>query len=372
MGKKILCIIVFILVFLNISYAMPFRVTVTNVSKDEKLPNYPVSVKIVNPRPDGTFDAVKSLSFETNSAGFLEGTIDGSSGTAIVGELNYRGITYFSPLIGISKEEKKYSLDISVFEITDNMENVSISQRMMIASPVDASTIQVFEKLVIENTGDVSYVGKFNEELDLHQVLYIPIPQWYRLNQVQGFDVSKIFTYNRGIITQEGIIPGRREIILGYTVTSDTGFFDLTLVSQENSPHVKDLSFLFQKADGWNVRIPQFKLAGDEEFFGKSYSAWKGTAGSLVRIKIYGPEYKGLFGLWTIALVLASVAAIVSLYFGRNVIRLWHLRKENKRLVMILSRLKEEADNIDLGGYYLPYKQTLENRIEAIQDRLNK
>jgi hypothetical protein len=363
---------VFILFISNNASAIPFRVTVTNVSKGEKLPDYPVSVKIVNPRTDGTMDTVKSLPFETDSEGYFDGTIDGSAGKAIVGELNYRGITYFSPLIRIDKEEKKYSLDISVFEITDKMENVAIPERMMIASPVDAGTIQVFEKLIIENKGDVSYVGKFNEELDIHQVLYIPVPQWYTLNQVQGVDTRKIFTYNRGIITQEGIIPGKREIMLGYTVRSDTGFFDLTLLSQKDSPHAKDLSFMFQKAEGWSVKIPGFKLAGDEEFFGKSYSTWKGSAGSLVRIKIHGPAYKGLFGIWTVALVLAIAVAITGLYFGRNVIRQWHLGKENKRLETILSRLKDEADNGDLRGYYLPYKQTLENRIEAIQERLNK
>jgi hypothetical protein len=363
---------VFIFVILSNAYAVPFTLTVTNVSKDEKLPNYPVSVKIVNPRTDGTFETVRSLSFDTDTAGILEGTIDGSSGKAIIGEMNYRGITYLSPLIGIDKAERKYSLDISVFEITDNMEYVTIPQRMMIVSPVDARTIQVFEKLVIENKGDVSYVGKFNEELDIHQVLYIPVPQWYRLNQVQGIDTRKIFTYNRGIISQEGIIPGKREIMLGYTVGSDTGFFDLTLLSQKDSPHAKDLSFMFQKADGWSVKIPRFKMAGDEGLFGKSYSTWKGRAGSLVHIKIYGPEYQGLLSVWTVALVLAFVVAIIGLFFGRNVIRLWQLRNESTRLEMILSRLKDEADRGDLKGYYLPYKQTIENRVIAIQERLNK
>jgi hypothetical protein len=347
-------------------------VTVTNGSKNEKLPNYPVSVKIVNPRTDGTFDTVKTLSIDTDSAGFYEGTIDGSSGKAIVGELNYRGITYFSPLIGIDKAEKKYSLDLSVFEITDKMENITISERMMIASPVDARTIQVFEKIVIENNGNASYVGKFNEELDVHQVLYIPVPQWYRLTQVQGINTRKIFTYNRGIISQEGIIPGKREILFGYTVRSDTGLFDLTLFSQKDSPYVENFSFMFQQADGWRVKIPRFTMAGDEELFGTSYSTWKGRAGSLVKIKVYGPEYQGLFGVWTAGLVVASVVAILGLFLGRNSIRLWQLRNESRRLTMILSRLQDEADSDDLKEYYLPYKQAIETRLSAVQDRLHK
>jgi hypothetical protein len=316
-------------------YAISFEVTVTNRSKDEKLPNYPVSVKIVNPRTDGTFDTVRTLSFDTDSTGYFEGTIDASSGKVIVGELNYRGITYFSPLIRIDKEEKKYSLDLSVFEITDNMVNVIIPERKMIVSPVDARTIQVFEKMIIENKGNESYVGKFNEELDIHQVLYIPVPQWYRLNQVQGIDTRKIFTYSRGIISQEGIIPGKREILFGYTVKSDTGFFDLTLLSQKDSPQAKELSFMFQQADGWNVKIPGFKVAGDEELFGTSYSTWKGMAGSLVRIKVYGPDHQGLFGVWTVALVVAFAVAVMGVYFGRNAIRLWKLRNESRRLQMI-------------------------------------
>lgn len=353
-------------------YAISFDVTVTNRSKDEKLPNYPVSVKIVNPRTDGTFDTVQTLSFDTDSTGFFEGTIDASSGKVIVGELNYRGITYFSPRIRIDKEEKKYSLDFSVFEITDNMVDITIPERKMIVSPVDARTIQVFEKMIIENKGNVSYVGKFNEELDIHQVLYIPVPQWYRLNQVQGIDTRKIFTYNRGIISQEGIIPGKKEILLGYTVRSDTGLFDLTLFSQKDSPHVKNLSFLFQQTDGWSVKIPHLIMAGDENLFGTSYGTWKGRAGNLVPIKVYGPDHQGLFSVWTIALVVASVVAVMGLLGGRNAIKLWKLRNERSRLQMILSRLKDEADCDDLREYYLPYKQTIESRINAIQERLHK
>jgi hypothetical protein len=371
LGKKTFCLIVFILVLLNNAYAIPFRVTVTNVSKGEKLPNYPVIIKIVNPKTDGTFDTVKSLSFETDSTGFFEGTVDESTGKAIVGELNYRGITYSSPLIRIEKGEKKYSLDLSVFEITDSMENVAISQRMIMASPLDDKTIQVFEKLIVENQGNFSYVGRFNDELDTHQVLYVPVPQWYRLTQVQGIDARKILTYNRGIITQEGIIPGQREIFLGYTVQSDTGFFDLTLFSAKDSPQIKDFSFLFQKSGDWSIKIPRFTSAGDSEFFGKVYNTWKGKAGSKVPIKVYGPAYKGLFGMWTVALVLASVVGITGLYSGKNVIRIWHLRKENKRLEMILSRLKDEADQRDLKGYYLPFKQTLEKRLNEIKQRLS-
>jgi hypothetical protein len=356
---------------LNNAYAIPFRVTVTNVSKGEKLPNYPVNIKIVNPKTDGTFDTMKTLSFETDSTGFFEGTVDGSSGKGIIGELNYRGITYSSPFIRIEKGEKKYLIDLSVFEITDKMENVTISQGMIMASPLDDKTIQVFEKLTIENKGNFSYVGRFNEELDTHQVLYIPVPQWYRLTQVQGIDARKILTFNRGIITLEGIIPGQREIFLGYTVQSDTGSFDLTLLSQKDSPHLQELSFLFQKNDDWSVKIPRFTSAGDSEFFGKVYNTWKGKAGSKVTIKVYGPAYKGLFGLWTLASVLAVVVAITGLYFGKNMIRRWNLGNDDKRLEMILSRLKDEADQRDLRGYYLPFKQTLEKRLNEIKQRLS-
>jgi hypothetical protein len=347
-------------------------VTVTNRSKGEKLPHYPFSVKIVNPKADGTFDTVKTILIDTDSSGYYEGTIDGSSGKAIVGELNYRGITYFSPHIRIDKTEKKYILDLSVYEITDNMEYITIPERVIIASPVDAKTIQIFEKMVIENRGNVSYVGKFNEELDIHQVLYIPVPQWYRLTQVQGINTQKIFTYNKGIISQEGIIPGKREIFLGYTVRSDTGFFDLTLFSQKDSPHAKNLSFMFQQADGWSVKIPSFRRAGDEKLYGTSYNTWKGRAGSLVRIKVYSPEHQGLFSVWTAGLVVASVVAILGLFLGRNSIRLRQLRNESRRLKMILSRLQEEADSDDLREYYLPYKQAIETRLSSIQDRLHK
>jgi hypothetical protein len=371
LGKKILCLIVFVLVISSNAHAISFRAGITNVSKGEKLSNYPFSIKVVIPKTDGTFDTVKTLSFETDSTGFFEGTVDGSSGKGIIGELNYRGITYSSPFIRIEKGEKKYSLDLLVFEITDSMENVAVSQRTIVASPLDSKTIQVSEKLIIENKGNVSYVGKFNEELDTHQVLYIPVPQWYRLTQVQGIDARKIFTYNRGIVTQEGIIPGQREIFFGYTVSSDTGSFDLTLFSQKDSPPVKDFSFLFQKADDWWVKIPHFKVAGSREFLGKAYDTWKGKAGSKVTIKVYGPAYEGLFGIWSLASVLAFVVAITGLYFGRDVIRGWHLRNENRRLEMILSRLKDEADKRDLRGYYLPYKQTLENRMKEIQEKQN-
>ncbi len=94
----------------------------------------------------------------------------------------------------------------------------------MVISPQDEHTLQVFEVIIVKNTGKTTFVGRFNDELDTEQVLFVPLPMGYRLSQVMGLNTRKILTFNGGIVTQDVVTPGEREIVIGYLLKSDTGF----------------------------------------------------------------------------------------------------------------------------------------------------
>ncbi|MEE9524272.1 MAG: hypothetical protein V3V59_05910 [Thermodesulfovibrionales bacterium] len=372
MWKKYVFVIFLFLTMGSNASAISVKVNVANESKSEKLSDYPFLIKVIKQEQDGSHATLKSEELRTGPAGDFQGKVDVSVGHAIVGEVNYRGITYSSPLISVERGKEVYSLDIPVYDITDNSEHVAVVGRKMIVSPQDRKTVQVFEILRIENGGNLSYVGKFNDELDVHQILFIPLPAGYRLTHAQGIDSRKILTYNKGIVTQDEIIPGYKEVTIGYRVRSDIGVFDLSLFSEKDAPEIRNFSFLLQKNSEWKVKLSGLKPTEESEFWGKKYSEWKTSRSrSVFRIKVLGPSHRGVFGIWAIAFILSIVVSGAGLYSGKERIFRWNLTREKNRLKGILSQLRDEADNEDLQGYYGPFRRSIETRLEEIEQGLN-
>jgi hypothetical protein len=370
--KKYVFVIFLFLTLGNNASAISVKVNVANESKSGKLSDYPFLIKVINQEQNGSYDTLKSEELRTDPAGDFQGKVDVSVGHVIVGEVNYRGITYSSNLISVEKGKDVYSLDIPVYDITDNGEHVAVVGRKMIVAPLDQKIMQVFEILRIENGGNLSYVGKFNDKLDVHQILFIPLPDGYKLTNAQGIDSRKIQTFNKGIVTQDEIIPGYKEILIGYLVRSDTGMFDLSLFSEKDAPEIRNFSFLFQKNSDWKVKLSGMKPTEDSELRGKKYSAWKDSRSrSVFRIKVLGPSHRGVFGIWAIALILSIIVSGAGLYSVKERIFRWNLSREKNRLRGILSQLRDESDNEDLQGYYGPFRRSIETRLEEVEQRLD-
>ena len=282
-----------------------------------------------------------------------------------MGEVNYRGLVYSSGPKFIQGKLQHYDLAVEVYEITSSHEEVSIPSRTMVITPTDERTLEVYESLQVNNSGNHTYVGTFNDELDLTQVLHIPVPESYRLREIQtGADSSKIRTLGRAIVSQNEIKPGTSQISMRYLVVSDIGFFDLSLFNQKDTPLVEELNLYFPVVSKWHVKSATLKQAGEELLRNKKHWIWKGQPGSVLRLKAYGPTYTGGFNFWHITIILAFLVAGVCLFLTRKKISHWYLNQEEKKLEKLQTLLLKETDSQELTEYYQPLRLMLDNRLQ--------
>jgi hypothetical protein len=349
------------------SFGANFSATIFNGSKNTVLTDYPVTVRVTEKSrgPSSSRQTFSEFSGRTNSQGIFEGEISAPAGKIITAEINYRGIPYFSRPEITDDRRQHYALNVEGFEITSNYENVSIPTRTMTITPIDEKTLEVYDSLQVANSGDSTYVGAFNDEKDLSQVLYIPVPVGYRLRGIQtGADASKIRTLGRAIISQKEVKPGNNQITMRYLVVSDIGFFDLSLFSEKDTPGVEELNLYFPKSSNWSVKQSTLKQAGEETLRNTSYKKWKGKPGSVLRLKAYNSIYTGGFNFWHVSIILAFLATTLCLFLLRKKINHWYLRLEEKKLKRLQNLINSETEDQELAAYYQPLKLVLENRIQ--------
>lgn len=355
---------------INNAYAVTLKVDITNSTKGEKMASYPFSVKISGTDPRNKSEKPKTLEFNTGPDGVYETEIDVKKGAAIEVEVNYRGIIYTSQTEKVKTGIETFSFIVPVYSITDKRKNIAVTERRITLVLRNEKIIQVNERLKIENSGNKTYIGKFNDDLDLTQVLYIPMPNGYELTSLRGIPYSEIYTVSGGIVTRADVKPGTHEILIKYYLKSDTGFFDFSLFTQKDAPEMGFISLYFPKDDGWKINHPGLKAAGEEQITGKTYYVMKGMAESAMRMSIYGPTYEGIVFRWSISIIAIFVALLTCMYLFRNSINMWHIKREKKRLESMLSGINDRAGENDINGDYQPFVNIVQGRLKKIERRL--
>ncbi|NOZ68232.1 MAG: hypothetical protein GXP46_03080 [Deferribacteres bacterium] len=373
MRKKIVFIIFSIILIASDAFAVSLKVSVTNATKGESLSGYPFKILSVEQDKYGDLRVLKTYEFQTGPSGIFEGEVDVSPGEAVMGEVNYRGVAYHSPLIRITKGQEDYTLNFNVYEITDDARKVEITQRTMMITPHDDRTVMVYDTIIIRNNSRLTYVGKYNDKLKINQVLFIPLPAGYSLINVWGLDQRGIYTLVGGLATRNEILPGESSISLSYFVRSDTGVFDMSMHVDDNGPPLKKISLFFKNKEKWKVKSSSLLHKGKRKFEGGvygTYHVWEASGLRDIKFKVLAPSHKGLFSLWQVSVLAAFIAAGTGLFVMKKRLYRWNLMREKKRLDGILARLRSEADKEDLKGYYMSFRKVLEDRTREIEERL--
>lgn len=365
MRIKALIILLCLLSIATRGFGATFSTTVLNGSQKNILPEYPVKVT-VSERNKGSYQQIYSESNgRSGSNGIFTGEIDAPVGKILTAEINYRGITYLSKPQVIKGNRPHYDLDVEVYEITSSHADISIPSRTIIVTQVDDKTLEIYDSLQVINSGNTTYVGTFNDELDLSQVLHIPVPESYRLREIQtGADSSKTRTLGRAIVLQKEIKPGESQFSMRYLVLSDIGFFDLSLFSEKDTPEVEELFLYFPDSNKWKIKPSTLVQAGEKTFGSTNYRMWRGKPGSVLRLKAYSPAYTGGFNFWHIALILAFLLTGICLLLARKKISHWHLIQEGKKLTKLQAIISRETADKELADYYQPFNLILNSRIQ--------
>ncbi len=361
MWKKTILTVLLTTLFVSSLYAMPVEVTIRNGTTRDVLPNYPFTIHMLNK----TGKEASKLDLRTDSKGLYRGDLPFGKDTVLLARATYRGVTYETT--SFKKIKDTLVAELTVYEITDRADNITIPHRTLVVSPQNDHTVQVFEIIQLKNKGTRTFVGRYNDELDTHQVLYIPMPLGYRLNHLQGIDSRKVLTYNRAIITEEKLPPGEREIVLGYLLRSDTGLFDLSLVSDGNKPEPEQATVLLLKNNNWRLKSGALEFSGETDFYGKLYQSWTGKGSDILKIKLYSPAYRDRTFTWAIAIIGGVLLSAMLMFLGGKRIRLYYTLKEKDRIMNTLSALKATGGE---DGYYQPIIKILEERLSEINRRM--
>jgi hypothetical protein len=338
---------------------------ITNITKDVLVSDYPVSVRVVNTKNGRMQETLRETEGRTNSEGLFVSEIETTAGNVIVAEVNYRGLAYFSKPIISNEKQQHYNLAVEVYEITSSHADVSLPSRTMVITPIDERTLEVYDSLEVRNSGNKTYVGTFNDELDLTQVLHIPVPESYTLRGFQAGGMSpRMRTLGRAIVSQNEIRPGTTQISMRYLVASDIGFFNLSLFSQKDTPEVEELNLYFPVASEWQLKQASMKGAGEGVLGNANYRIWKGQPGSVLRLKAYSPSYAGGFNFWHVTIIMAFLVTGACLLLSRKKINLWYLNQEDKKLKKLQTMLSQETDDQELAEYYQPLRQVLDSRLQ--------
>jgi hypothetical protein len=351
------------------AYGATFSAMITNNTKDVVVSEYPVSVRVVNTKNGRLQETIREIEGRTNREGLFVNKIDGMAGKVIVAEVNYRGFTYYSQPVMVNENQQHYDLAVEVYEITSSHADVSLPSRTMVISPIDERTLEVYDSLEVKNSGDKTYVGAFNDELDLTQVLHIPLPERYMLRGFQaGGKSPQIRTLGRAIVSQHEVRPGSTQISMRYLVESDIGLFSLSLFSQKDSPEVEELNLYFPVASNWQLKPAGIKPAGEGVLGSVNYRMWKGRPGSVLRLKAYSPSYTGSFNYWHVTIIMAFLITGIFLLLGREKIKHWYLSQEDQKLKKLQTMLSKESDDQELAEYYQPFKLIFDSRLQETKN----
>lgn len=354
------------------AHAVILKVKITNATKGENMSSYPFDVVIDDSISSPKRGSTKALTFQTGPEGMYKGDLDIQENKKLTVEVNYRGIKYRSQTVEVKNSVDHLSLPVPVYDISDRSENIAITERFVTVVPHDdKAIIQVYEQLEVDNSGDKTYVGKFNDELDLTQVLHIPLPAGYSLNGLQGISYQMTYTLGNALVTREDIKPGKHRLSIYYRLVSDTGFFDLSMFSQKDAPEIRNMSLYFPQKTDWKIKLSGLKSAGDHTMGDKTFDAWKGRGDSVTKVRVYAPSYRNPTLFWSALLIPIFGIAFGTLYVCNGPIRQWNMKRERKRLETILADINDNAEEAGKGEFYRPFTNIITSRLKEIDQRLD-
>lgn len=351
------------------------EVSALNKTSGEALADFPLTITVLKGGGAAALSPVRSVEVRTDSRGIFSGEVDTSSGTGVTSSVNFRGVEYRSESVELKGPDAQgpARLQVAVYDITDNGSSIVITNREIIVKPLNEGNLTVYDIMTVENRGNKTYIGTFNDEIDATHVLYIPISYGTILTNVQGLSPSKVLTLGQGIVTQDELPPGSRQITFQYMVKSDIGLFDMTLPWIKEAPPTEKFSFYFSNKNtaAWKTSVSGMKKGPDRSFGPEPYSSWS-TRKRHFKIRIYGPTYKGTSIVWIFAMLLSIALSTAGFLIWKRHLKVLNLRHEKARVDDLIERLGHETRELGNANRYEPAAKALARRQAELEARLDE
>jgi len=202
--------------------------------------------------------------------------------------LLYQEAQYYSDILTFSGNETTKSLDIKVWDSTDDKGVISIvtAHTIIYTNP---NSLQVTEYYLFTNDSDRTYIGsEIPDGAGARKTLSFTLPVGVTdFQALMGLLESNIFGSEEGFIDTLAMVPGMREVSFQYGVVTESG--DFTIPQQLSFPIVS-YDLIVQGGDV-GVEVSQLAAEPQMDIEGTLYSHLTGSnlpAGEVLRIELSG------------------------------------------------------------------------------------
>jgi hypothetical protein len=137
--------------------------------------------------------------------------------------VEYNGAEYSTDKMVFYPDEDVKTLDLPVYEPTDNGADISISEGHIIVQAVEDG-LSIADLSSFENKGDRMYVGSVDAAGGKKETLRFSVPpDAANLNFIHGLTAESIVRTEAGFSDTESVMPGPKRVVFAYTVPLGSG-----------------------------------------------------------------------------------------------------------------------------------------------------
>ncbi len=244
-------------------------------------------------------------STRTDRSGRFRFRFAADTGSVYLVSATYGGIEYFSPPVHLNPARPDTALRVVVSD-TSRIQPIELEARhIVIAAPKQDGTRSVLDLLVLRNPGDRTRISADS----LHPAWQGPLPKGSFGLEVGEGDYSSAAVVRRGdrIAFIAPIAPGEKQVVVNYALQANVR--DVLLPMEQPAALV---NVLLQERNA-KVLTRGLAPADSELIQGKTYYRWSGSlkAGDTLRIRL--PGGAGPAPRWLLPVLVALVAAALSL-----------------------------------------------------------
>lgn len=289
----------------------------------------------------------------------------------------YKEVEYFSQPIGF-EDKKTLTLDLIVYETTGQDTDIYAKMHHIFLE-IKGDSLSIKELMIIENRGDMVYVGHKELEQGKKETLRISLPkEATNIKYIDGLMSCCVVKTEEGFSDTMEVKPGAKKILFSYTLSYRGSNYQFT----KGIPLKTDNIDFFFPDKGIKVKSDQLQFEGTLGDSAGRFSHLSGKnfpKGSQIVIEFHGlPWMKNLFKWVIVGLVIVLIGAGFAIPFikrrqyqnegdeqtsGPDIINLYEQKQAVLQAIAELDDLSE-AGGVDSEEYQIKRAELLKKATE--------
>jgi len=232
-----------------------------------------------------TLKETRRVNTDAQGAYRFEGVPTGSAWAGIV-SVEYAGVEYEGEPLDLSSGTD-FASDVTIYETTTDDTALKVDRSHLIVE-MGAGQLEVTELVVLNNTGDRTYIGSTEVVPNRRATARVPLPPGASDVSFSSEDLANAMVRTgEGFVDTRPIIPGQQQYVLSYALPCEGSTYNLTKPIAYPTAAIDVLV----DAPGAEVSAPNLERLGVRQAEGRSYQHLSGQslpAGTDLTIRFTG------------------------------------------------------------------------------------